>query len=288
MLSGPLTRIHLGRGSAAVSLCRAALQSRRATSWLLAAGLTALWICAEASLFESTRISARLLVQPPVPPSVPAAARSFAVYATGTTCGAISMSGGGIVDSFDSSQGTYAETRTQGQARVGVTGNINLSGSKSIVYGRIFALNTNVGSCKNGVPGITLTGGAVVTEGFVRLPSAPVFPAPANVTPGSKDINTGTNLALAPGNYGRIAISGGATLTLAAGTYNINSLSLSGGSVLATAPSGQVIVNVAGLKVSQPVNMSGGTLHNRSGIPLNFQLIYGGSQSIVLSGGTLA
>ena len=51
---------------------------------------------------------------------------------------------------------------------------------------------------------------------------------------------------------------------------------------------GQVIVNVAGVKISQPVAFSGGALRNQSGIPLNFQLIYGGSNSIVLSGGTEA
>lgn len=58
--------------------------------------------------------------------------------------------------------------------------------------------------------------------------------------------------------------------------------------MLALAPPGQVIVNVAGNGVSQPVNLSGGTLQNLSGIPLNFQLIYGGGQSIALSGGTMA
>ena len=81
------------------------------------------------------------------------------------------MGGGAFVDSFDSSRGMYVERRTQGQARVGVTGNINLISSKSISYGRVFALNTNVGSCRNGVPGIRLSGGAQVTEGYVRLPS---------------------------------------------------------------------------------------------------------------------
>ena len=288
MFGGPRMRIPIGRGSASPPVCRVPRRSHLAVAWLVTACLIALWISVGASPFEMRGISATLLRQQPAPPAIPAAGLSFAVYATGTTCGAISMGGGAFVDSFDSSLGTYADTRTQGQARVGATGNINLSGSKTIVYGRIFALNTNVGSCKNGVPGVTLSGGAQVTEGYVRLLSPPVLPTPAAVSPGSQDYNVSSNLALPPGSYGRIAVSGGATLTLSAGTYTINSLALSGGSVLATPPSGQVIVNLAGVKVPQPVNMSGGTLQNLSGIPLNFQLIYGGSQSIVLSGGTMA
>src|SRR5207249_5160729 len=79
---------------------------------------------------------------------------------------------------------------------------------------------------------------------------------------------------------------GGHTLRLAPGTYNINSVVLSGGSVLSVSTPGRVIINVAGnnLQQSPPINFGGGSIVNPSGVPVNFQLIYGGKASVTLSG----
>ena len=71
---------------------------------------------------------------------------NYAVYATGTGCGAINMSGSAYTDSFDSSKGNYKQTKQSTGGNVGVSGNINLSGSATI-NGTISALNINVGSC---------------------------------------------------------------------------------------------------------------------------------------------
>src|ERR1051326_7402065 len=78
----------------------------------------------------------------------------FAVYATGRGCGAITMAGTAYTDSFDSSQGTYAQTKQLTKGNVGVTGNISLGG-QATVNGIIFALNSDTGVCKNGTPGIS-------------------------------------------------------------------------------------------------------------------------------------
>ena len=43
-----------------------------------------------------------------------------------------------------------------------------------------------------------------------------------------------------PGSYGNISVSGNATLTLAAGTYNINSLSVSGNGKVTITPSSRI------------------------------------------------
>jgi len=209
----------------------------------------------------------------------------FAVYATGTGCGAITMSGTAYVDSFDSSKGTYTQTKQLSQGIVGITGNINLSGSATI-NGPIFALNTTVGTCKNGTPGITTSAGAKATGGYIRLSAAPAFPAPSPVTPGTQNYNFTANASLAPGSYGNITVSNGKTLTLSPGTYNINSMTLSGGSIVTVSPAGQVILNVAGNSSSQPINFSGGAIANPSAIPMQFQVIYGGSNGITLSGGS--
>jgi Glucodextranase, domain B len=218
---------------------------------------------------------------PPPAPSV----LDFAIYATGTGCGAITISGSTYVDSFDSSQGSYSQTRQLSQGIVGTAGNINLSSSATI-NGPFFALNTAVGKCSNGVPGITLSGSAKVTGGYVQFSAAPQFPNPPPVTPGSQDYSFSTNGSLAPGSYGNITVSGGKTLTFSPGTYNINSITLSGGSILTMAPAGQVIINVAGNKTSKPVNLSGGSMVNPTAVPLNLQLVYGGNQPITLSGGS--
>ena len=96
----------------------------------------------------------------------------FAVYATGTGCGAITISGNSYIDSFDSSIGSYSQTRQTSAGVIGANGNVNVSGSV-IVNGPIVALNTGVGTCQNGTPGITLSGRAKVTGGYIQL-SAPL------------------------------------------------------------------------------------------------------------------
>src|SRR4051812_2200429 len=145
-----------GRSRLTSRLIRAALAFTAGSLWIPVAAERLSLIAAEAA-------------------GVPPAVLSFAAYATGTTCGAITMSGGAYVDSFDSSQGTYRQTRKNAQAVVGVSGNINLSG-QSTIYGQLYALNTNVGACQNGSPGITISGGAKATAGYIRLSGTPPFP----------------------------------------------------------------------------------------------------------------
>ncbi len=142
----------------------------------------------------------------------------YAAYATGTGCGTINMSGGAYTDSFDSSEGSYQQTKQNTGGNVGVSGNISLSGSTTTINGTISALNINVGNCQNGTPGITLSGGAHATGGYVQLSAPPSFPNPPPVTLGSSDYNVSKNTSLAPGSYHNITVSGGVTLTLSAGT----------------------------------------------------------------------
>src|SRR5262245_33494172 len=89
----------------------------------------------------------------------PPGALDFAVYATSSGCGALTISGNGSADSFDSSQGTYAQTKQNAKGLIGASGNVTLSGNVT-VNGPVFALNTTVGTCTNGVPGISVSGKA--------------------------------------------------------------------------------------------------------------------------------
>jgi type II secretory pathway pseudopilin PulG len=92
---------------------------------------------------------------------------------------------------------------------------------------------------------------------------------------------------LSPGTYGDIVVSGGCTLTLYPGIYNLNSLTLSGGSVVFWT-GGLVTMNMAGVGVSSVVDLSGGSLHNRSRDSDLLQLNYNGSGNIDLSGGSMS
>lgn len=93
---------------------------------------------------------------------------------------------------------------------------------------------------------------------------------------------------LALGQYGNVTASGGTTVHVSKGTYNLNSLTLSGKSVL-TVDSGPVVVNIAGSSLSNgspAVDLSGGTILNPSHIPANLQFACGGSHGVNLTGGT--
>jgi hypothetical protein len=74
------------------------------------------------------------------------------------------------------------------------------------------------------------------------------------------------------------------------GTYNINSLTLSGQSILYV-DSGPVIVNLAGASLSggnPAMDATGGSIQNPTGIPANLQFTYPGSRGVNLSGGSAA
>jgi len=149
-------------------------------------------------LFSTVMILA--LAAPAVSLSQITSQLDFAVYATGTGCGAINISGNAFVDSFDSSKGTYTQTKQLNDGIIGVSGNLTLS-SNAVIDGPVFALNTGTGACVNGAPGITLAGQAKATGGYFQLSAVPPFPNPPTVTPGSQNYNLSANTALAPGSY---------------------------------------------------------------------------------------
>jgi Tfp pilus assembly protein PilX len=212
---------------------------------------------------------------------------SFAVFGTGSSCGDLTLSGGAYSDSFDSSQGTYASTKLDSDGNVGSNGNVTLSGSTTDVNGTISVLQPNVGTC-SAANDITNSAGPGAYQGITQLLNPLVFPDPPAISPAPPTTNQNytANTTLPPGDYGNVNMSGGKTLTLSPGTYNLNSLVLSGGSQLQISPPGQVIINIAGTGTSTPVNLSGGTITNTTGVPLNMQINYAGTQPIDLSGGS--
>lgn len=210
---------------------------------------------------------------------------TYAVFGTGNSCGDLTLSGGAFTDSFDSSEGTYAATAQASGGDVGSNGNVNLNGSNTQVEGNIAVLNPAQGACSAG-DDITSSPGAF--QGTATLSAPQTYPLPPPISPAAPTTNQSytADTTLPPGSYGNVNVSGGSTLTLSPGTYNLNSLALTGNSQLQISPPGQVIINIQGTGSGNAVDLSGGTISNTTDIPLNMQINYDGSQPIVLSGGS--
>ena len=222
---------------------------------------------------------------------------NFAIFTTGDTCANLSLSGGAKTDSFDSRQGPYSASQQASGGNVGTNGNVTISGSSSSIYGSISVINPTLGSCPAGV---TVSGhptyGTISPLGQAVVYPAPPAPDPASPTsnqgisgscggiPGCSDLGK-KSVALAPGAYGNLNVSGGTHVHLSAGTYTINSISLSGNSPLVL-DSTPVILNMAGASTNRVVDLSGGSVTNPSGVPSDFQIVYGGTGNLTLSGGS--
>jgi sugar lactone lactonase YvrE len=231
---------------------------------------------------------------------------SDAVFARANGCGSITGSGGSTIDSFNSTLG-YSSSHVLRGGNVGTNGNVSLSGG-SVIYGSAAVDSLTSGNCSSSaVTGDTISGGASLTAGLVALKGPITYPAPPapNPAPPTTSQNLsgscpagmtgctngpgGRTVTLAPGSYGNVQLSGGTTADFSKGTYNFNSLVLSGGSTLSVVGSGPVVVNLAGVGLSgnsPALDLTGGTMENPTGIPAQLQFIYAGSQAVNLSGGT--
>jgi Tfp pilus assembly protein PilX len=235
---------------------------------------------------------ARKMVQADVAATPSQPSPGFGLFAAGTGCGVVSLSGGVLVDSFNSAQGSYNTTKSDVNGNVGANGGVTLSGGVQ-VGGNVGAENANVGSsCPT--DGIVTSGNGGVIQNqnppnmYVAISpplTPPAPPAIPNPTPTNNAANIPSNNTLNPGTYGNISLSGQNTLTLTPGVYYINSLSLSGQSTVKISPPGQVTLNVQGTGQNTPVSFSGGSFSNTTHIPNNFQINYNGTGTLKITGG---
>jgi Tfp pilus assembly protein PilX len=233
---------------------------------------------------------------------------NYAAFADSSGCSALSLSGGGSVNSYDSSAVVNGTVTTQNYGgNVGTNGNLSESGSTTDIYGSLSTPRTGVGTCNaNNVTALTVSGNAKLTGGLIELPQPVNYPNPTIPSPGTTNLSltknwscptglnaipgcssSGGDITIPPGSYGDLNISGGANVHLSAGAYNINSLTESGGSTIII-DSGPVILNVAGNGInsnSKAVDLSGGSVTNASLLPTNFQIMYAGTAKVALSGG---
>jgi hypothetical protein len=236
----------------------------------------------------------------------------YGLFATAATCGALSFSGGVVTDSYNSSSMTFANgapVTTPNGGNVGTNGNLT-EGGGTVVNGSLSTPRTGVGSCQSGaVDALTQNGNAQVTNGIVQLPQAVTYgtPAPPNPAPPTGNVNingattcagAGFSASVCSGPAGALVLdpaggtisaadlklTSGTVLHLKAGTYNLNSISLAGNSQIVI-DTGPVVMNVMGTGQTNPINFSGGSVSNASFVPKNFQVIYGGTAGVQVSGG---
>lgn len=149
-------------------------------------------------------------------------------------------------------------------------------------------------------------------QGVTGSSTCAAIPLPAGAVCSGTTAGSAAGLTINPNgqtiSWADFSLSGGAKVTLLGGTYNVNSFSESGGSQITTA-SGTVnltvsknfsmsgnsnlvitstlklgVVNTA--SATTVVDFSGGTVSNPSYSPTYFQIQYGGSQKMSLSGGS--
>jgi hypothetical protein len=245
--------------------------------------ITALAVNTQTQSRRMVQAEVALNPQPPFP---------YGMFATGTGCSALQLGGGATTDSYTSAAGSnYATSHTNTGGDVGTNGNVFMNGSSTQIGGAMGTPTGTLGACP---AGLTISGGAgflpplaqnkLIAAGPYNFPTPPPpVPAPPN-TNEPKIGKTGANLL--PGTYGNISVTAGGTITVAPGTYNINSISLAGNSNLVISPSGAVTFNVSGTGQGTPVDFAGGAITNNSLVANNFLINYGGTGTIKLSGNT--
>lgn len=220
----------------------------------------------------------------------------YAAFAVDDGCQALWWTGNGTVDSYDSADplaaGAPVISNTGGN--VGTNGQLRVA-NNSTIYGTLSVPPPQLSQC---LP--QYVGPVNAVEGIVPLPQTVSYPTPDPPSPmpgtGSEMINANTdfnpptldvNGNLVGATHGNVSVQAGRTLTLHAGTYNMNSLSLAGGATLVVDGTGSVIINLAGqgFNVNQSVlDIAGNTISTGSFDPSRLQIIYGGPATVGLSG----
>jgi hypothetical protein len=237
----------------------------------------------------------------------PQPAFSYAAFAKDSGCSALTFGGAtASTGSYDSSAlvgGVPAVANSGGD--VGTNGNLNMQGNNAVINGTLSTPRTGVGNCSDGA--ITALSGEItdVTGGLVELPQAIELPTPAAVaTPtGAQDMScatigaactsSGSTTTLTPPagttlQLADVSLAGNDVLQLSGGTYEINSLSVTGNALIEILPgTGPVIIKIGGIGYTgdvDVVNIAGNGFSNPSYNPMNFQIIYGGDANVKIAG----
>lgn len=245
----------------------------------------------------------------------------YAAFADANGCGALSFTGNGTTNGYDStslpSVGGAVQAPTAANmlgygGNVGTNGNQSDSGANVAINGTLSTPNAGFGVCSAG--NVTALSGNAnqITGGLVQLPQSVTFPTPTVPAPGTTNISATTTLGptMDPANcspagglpantcqYGDISLSGSKVVTLYPGTYNINSISITGNAQLVVAPYppgtpppnvpgtyGPVVINVAGNNNATPIDLEGNGISNPTYDPSMMQFLYAGNGTMKIAG----
>lgn len=232
----------------------------------------------------------------------PAQPFPFGLFASGTSCNAVTFSGGGnsnpATDSYSSVNGQYGNNnQSDTGGDVGSNGGFVMSGHAQI-GGAIGVPNISPSAgCQYNQGNLSTSGNSGEYTGnngngngngqyagnVLTQISTETFPTPPDPSPLPPSSNYNGSLTMVPGTYGQVSASGQNTITLSPGTYNLYSLSLSGQASVVVSPPGAVVLNFPSTS-SSPINLSGQGVVAANNLPANMQINYGGTGSVTLSG----
>ena len=210
----------------------------------------------------------------------------YAAFATAATCGALTWGVTASTDSYDSAEnpGPFGPVTTPSGGHVGTNGNLTLVAANSVINGSLSTPKADGIGMTCGDDLAAVGPGAILgTPPFKPLPEALTVPIPAVPDPApdpDEDIPVAGPATFAPGNYGNITLNS-ANLHLAAGTYNINSLTANTNSQI-TVDSSPVIINIVGEDYTVPLLLNSSILPG-PGNPAN---VYDAKQLLINYAGT--
>lgn len=204
-----------------------------------------------------------------------------ALESTGNT----TVSGGGLVDSYNSSNGPYSSGGMSGNIASG--GSTTISGG-STIDGLVSSQSTVTNSATiNGnvaaVGGITNSG--TITGSTTATPTPLPSPSPVSCTYSSS--NSNSTISASPSNAFSIDSSHnykqtGGTVTLGAGSYYFNDFKVSGG--------GSIVISSGPVKIycTGKIDFTGGSATNSTSVASNCQIYdsYTGGDGVKLTGGS--
>ena len=236
---------------------------------------------------------------------------SYAAFATYNGCAALSFAGGATTNSYSSTAalvgGYPVLSNTFGN--VGTNGNLTEVGNPTIINGSLSTPRSGVGQCTaNNITAQTISGGASVTSGLIKLSQEIQYPTPATPNPLPPTTNqnftqsggcpgsvpnctvSANGATITPGGpgstiyLGNVTTNGNAIIHLNAGTYVVNSLKMNGSSKVVI-DSGPVVFKIAGVGDTNPLVINGNGIVNTTFKPTDLEFVYGGTGEVKLAGG---
>lgn len=236
---------------------------------------------------------------------------NYAAFATAGGCAALTLSGTTSTGSYNSGSATPGATPptvSQSGGNIGTNGNLGQTGAAT-VKGTLSTPQSGVGACTaNNVTAATLGSTSSVAGGLVQLPQPIQFPTPAapsqtppttnNSLDGACPVMTGvctvsgSAMSITPADnvpvvLGNVSVGSNTQLTLKAGTYIFNSLSIGGGSRIIVDPSSGGAVNIVlagGGTVNPVLDVNGNGIGNTTWDPQLLRIQYAGEKELRMAG----